>query len=83
MHPITGWFILNLLLMPFEEHYNTNHPKPFPSRKVHILMNWEEKDFIYWKISKTYELKRYRKSDNIFKAKARRKWHEQKANKTR
>ena len=40
MHPITGWFILNLLLMPFEEHYNTKHPHPFPSKKVHILMNW-------------------------------------------
>ena len=38
MHPITGWFILNLLLMPFEEHYNTKHPHPFPSKKVHILM---------------------------------------------
>ena len=68
----------HLMLLPVEEVYNANHPKPFPTKDCHIMMNWEEEDFIYWNISKQYELKKYRKSDNKYKAKARKKYWDKK-----
>ena len=70
-----------IMFLPNEE-WNAQNPRPFP-RNDYVLINWEKADFNHWEISNEYTLKKYRKEDNKYKAKARRYWHEQKAKRIR
>ena len=74
------YFIFSLLTIPCHEKQNMRNPTPYPSSK-YLLMNWERDDFRYFSLTKRYILKDYRKSDNKYKAKARRQWYERQANK--
>ncbi len=83
MHPVMYWVVLNLLIWPIEEIYNYNNPHINRQKKFHFILNWELEDFYYCTKQEKYKLKKRRKSDSKCKAKARRKWHEQQANKAR
>jgi hypothetical protein len=76
------YIVFHMIMFPIEEQWNAENPRPFP-RKQFVTMNWEPEDFHYWAISKEYDLKKYRKEDNKYKAEARRYWHEHQANNNR
>ena len=76
------WLIFSLCTIPYNEKYNYENPTPFPSSK-YVLLNWERDDFRYFSFTSRYVLKDYRKSDNKYKAKARRDWYERQTKRIR
>ena len=76
------YLIFALCTIPYNEKWIAEHPRLFPSSK-YLLMNWERDDFRYFSETKNYVLKDYRKSDNKYKAKARREWYERQTQRVR
>ena len=74
---LINYLLFLMAFQPLEEYYNCLYPN-LDSELLHFVCTWEEEDFIYWNISKQYELKKYRKSDNKYKAKARKKYWDKK-----
>ena len=79
---LKAWLIFSLCTIPYNEKWNAENPRPYPSSK-YLLMNWEKDDYRYFHETKNYVLKDYRKSDNKYKAKARREWYERQAQRVR
>ena len=63
------------LLTVVDETWNINNPRPNP-KKVYYFMQWEKKDFYNNKINNEWVLRKYRKTDNNLKRKARNKYWE-------
>ena len=80
MHPIVLWLFFSLFMMPIDEYWNGVNPRPGPL-ETYIFINWEKNDFIIIEEGKKtkYILKKYKETDNIYKAEARRYWYEHKA----
>ena len=72
---ILNLYIIATLLTISDEIWNINHPRKYSYNKYYLVY-WDSKDFYSVKIEDEWVLRKYRKTDNKIKRKARNKYWE-------